>query len=161
MKKFVALGLVVSALAVAAPAHAQDVDAGATVFKRCGACHAVGEGAKNKVGPELNELFGRVAGSIADYNYSKAMIEAGQNGLVWAPDTLGPYLHKPKEHVGGTKMSSPGLPNQKDIDNLIAYLGTFSPNYAPAAAPADGAAPAAPADGAAPADPAAPAPAAQ
>lgn len=146
--KFVALGLVVTALAVAAPAHAQDVDAGANVFKRCGACHAVGEGAKNKVGPELNELFGRVAGTIPDYNYSKAMVEAGQNGLVWAPDTLGPYLHKPKEHVPGTKMSFPGLGNQKDIDNLIAYLATFSPNYVPPAAPA------------APADPAA-APAAQ
>jgi len=154
MMKLVALGLVVSALAVAAPAYAQDVDAGANVFKRCGACHAVGEGAKNKVGPELNELFGRTAGTIPDYNYSKAMIEAGQNGLVWAPDTLGPYLHKPKEHVPGTKMSFPGLPNQKDIDNLIAYLGTFSPNYVPAEASADGAAPAAPADGAVPADPA-------
>lgn len=154
MMKLVTLGLVVSALAVAAPAYAQDVDAGANVFKRCGACHAIGEGAKNKVGPELNELFGRVAGTIGDYNYSKAMIEAGKNGLVWAPDTLGPYLHKPKEHVPGTKMSFPGLGNQKDIDNLIAYLATFSPNYVPPAAPA------APADGAAPADPAA-APAAQ
>lgn len=156
MMKFVTLGLVVSALAVAAPAYAQDVDAGANVFKRCGACHAVGEGAKNKVGPELNELFGRVAGSIADYNYSKAMIEAGKNGLVWDPVTLGPYLHKPKEHVPGTKMSFPGLPNQKDIDNLLAYLATFSPNYVPAAAPAaGGAAPVDPA--AAPAEPAAPA----
>lgn len=152
MMKFVTLGLVVAALAVAAPAHAQDVDAGATVFKRCGACHAVGDGAKNKVGPELNELFGRTAGSIADYNYSKAMIEAGQNGLVWDPVTLSPYLRKPKEHVPGTKMSFPGLPNQKDIDNLIAYLATFSPNYVPAAASAaDGAAPAAPAEPAAPA----------
>lgn len=166
MMKFMALGVVVSALAVAAPAYAQDVDAGANVFKRCGACHAIGEGAKNKVGPELNELFGRTAGTVPDYNYSKAMIEAGKGGLVWAPDTLGPYLHKPKEHVPGTKMSFPGLPNQKDIDNLIAYLGTFSPNYVPPA----GAAPAAPADGAAapadaaapaPADPAAPVPAAQ
>jgi cytochrome c len=167
MKKFMALGVVVSALAVAAPAYAQDVDAGANVFKRCGACHSIGEGAKNKVGPELNELFGRVAGTAPDYSYSKAMIEAGQGGLIWSPATLAPYLHKPKEHVPGTKMSFPGLPNQKDIDNLIAYLGTFSPNYVPtaadgaavadpAAAPADpAAAPAAPADPAAPAAPAA------
>ena len=153
MMKFLALGLVVSALAVAARAHAQDVDAGANVFKRCGACHAVGEGAKNKVGPELNELFGRVAGSLPDYNYSKAMIEAGKNGLVWDAASLGPYLHKPKEHVPGTKMSFAGLPNQKDIDNLMAYLLTFSPNYVAAngaeAAPAEGAAPAAPAEPAA------------
>lgn len=168
MMKLVTLGLVVSALAVAAPAYAQDVGAGANVFKRCGACHAIGEGAKHKIGPELNELFGRVAGSIPDYNYSKAMIEAGQNGLVWDPVTLAPYLHKPKEHVPGTKMSFPGLGNEKDIINLIAYLATFSPNYVapaadgappadPAAVPADAAAPAAaPADGAAPVDPAAP-----
>jgi len=159
--KFVTLGLVVSALAVAAPAYAQDVDAGANVFKRCGACHSIGEGAKHKIGPELNDLFGRVAGSLTDYNYSKAMVEAGQAGLVWNPETLAPYLHKPKEHVPGTKMSFPGLGNEKDITNLIAYLATFSPNYVPAdgaaAAPADGAAPAAPADGAAPAAPAAPA----
>ena len=157
--KFVTLGLVVSALAVAAPAYAQDVGAGANVFKRCGACHSIGEGAKHKIGPELNELFGRVAGSIPDYNYSKAMIEAGQNGLVWNPVTLAPYLHKPKEHVPGTKMSFPGLGNEKDINNLIAYLATFSPNYVdPAAAPADGAAPAAaPVDGTAPAAPADPA----
>ena len=155
MKKFVALGLVVSTLAVGAPAFAQDADAGATVFKRCAACHAVGEGAKNKVGPELNELFGRVAGGLADYKYSKAMIEAGQAGLVWTPETVAPYLHKPKEAVPGTKMSFPGLPNDKDVGNLIAYLATFSPNYVPAdaAAPAE----AAPADAA----PAEAAPAAQ
>jgi cytochrome c len=164
MMKFVTLGLVVSALGFAAPAYAQDVDAGANVFKRCGACHSIGEGAKHKIGPELNELFGRVAGSLPDYNYSKAMIEAGKNGLVWDPATLAPYLHKPKEHVPGTKMSFPGLGNEKDIVNLIAYLATFSPNYVPPAAapaaPADGAVPAAPA--VAPADPTAPAaPAAQ
>ena len=153
MMKFVTLGLVVSALAVIAPAHAQDVDAGANVFKRCGACHAVGEGAKNKVGPELNDLYGRVAGSLPDYNYSKAMIEAGTNGLVWTPETVAPYLRKPKEHVPGTKMSFPGLGNEKDVVNLVAYLATFSPNYVPAEAPADGAAPV---DGAAPAEPAAP-----
>lgn len=148
--KLVTLGLVVSALAVAAPVYAQDVDAGANVFKRCGSCHAVGEGAKNKVGPELNEIFGRTAGSLPDYKYSKAMIEAGEQGLVWDHESLALYLHKPKEHVPGTKMSFAGLPNQKDIDNLLAYLLTFSPNYVAASA-------AAPAEGEAVAEPAAPA----
>lgn len=145
MMKFLALGLVVSALAVVTPAYASDVEAGEKVFKRCGSCHAVGEGAKNKVGPELNELYGRVAGSLPDYKYSKAMIEAGQAGLVWTPDTLGPYLEKPKEHVPGTKMSFPGLPNEKDIENVLAYLGTFSPSYVPAGDGDDAAAEAAPA----------------
>ena len=136
--KFVTLGLVVSALAFAAPANAQDVDAGANVFKRCGACHAVGEGAKNKVGPELNELFGRVAGTLPDYSYSKAMVEAGQAGLVWDPETLAPYLRKPKEHVPGTKMAFAGLNNPDELANVIAYLQTFSPPAAaaPATAPA-------------------------
>lgn len=144
--KFLTLGLVVSALAAVAPAHAQDVEAGANVFKRCAACHAIGEGAKNRVGPELNELFGRVAGSVPDYSYSNAMIEAGQNGLVWDPVTLTPYLRKPREQVPGTKMSFAGLGKDEDIANLIAFLGTFSPNYvAPAAPAADVATPAAPA----------------
>lgn len=151
MMKFMTLGLVVAALAIAAPAHAQDVDAGEKVFKRCSSCHAVGEGAKHKIGPELNDLFGRVAGGLPDYNYSKAMVEAGQNGLVWNAETLAPFLHKPKEHVAGTKMSFPGLGNDKDVTNLIAYLATYSPNYVPADAAA------APAEGEAPAEPAAPA----
>jgi len=140
MMKSVTLGLVVSALAFVAPAFAQDAEAGANVFKRCAACHAIGEGAKNKVGPELNELFGRVAGSLPDYSYSKAMVEAGQNGLVWDPATLTTYLRKPREQVPGTKMSFAGLGKDDEIANVIAYLATFSPNYV---APADGAAPAA------------------
>jgi cytochrome c len=144
MMKSVTLGVVVLTLASFAPAYAQDVDAGANVFKRCAACHAVGEGAKNKVGPELNGLFGRVAGSHPDYSYSKAMIEAGQNGLVWDSATLTTYLRKPREQVPGTKMSFAGLGKDEEIANVIAYLATFSPNYvAPLAAPADGGTPAA------------------
>lgn len=144
MMKSVTLGLVVATLAFVAPAYAQDVEAGANVFKRCAACHAVGEGAKHKVGPELNELFGRVAGSLPDYRYSKPMMEAGQNGLVWDTATLTTYLRKPREQVPGTKMSFAGLGKDEEIANVIEYLATFSPNYvAPGAAPADGGAPAA------------------
>ena len=141
--KALALGLLVSALA-AGVAHADgDAAAGATVFKKCAACHAVGEGAKNKVGPELNELFGRIAGSAPDYKYSQSMIDAGASGIVWTPEEIARYLHKPKDLVPGTKMSFPGLAEQADIDNIVAYLGTFSPNYVPAVL-ADGAAPAIP-----------------
>ena len=113
-----------SAACFAAPAYAQDAAAGANVFKRCMSCHAVGEGAKNKVGPQLNDLFGRVAGSLPDYKYSNAMIEVGQNGLVWTPATLSPYLHKPKEQVPGTKMAFAGLPKAEDRANLVAYLAS-------------------------------------
>jgi cytochrome c2 len=117
---------------------AGDAAAGQDVFKKCAACHAAGEGAKNRVGPVLNDLFGRVAGTYPNYKYSQAMIDAGAAGLTWTPDTFGPYIHKPKDVVPGTKMTFGGLPDQTDIDNLTAYLLTLSPNYV-AAPPADAA----------------------
>ena len=136
--RVLALSLLVSAL-LAAPAFAEgDVAAGEKVFKKCAACHSIGEGAKNKVGPELNNLIGRVAGTHPDFNYSKAMIDAGAGGLVWTSETLHHYLIKPRDFVKGTKMSFPGLPEQADIDNVVAYLESFSaaPAADPAAAPA-------------------------
>lgn len=135
--KVLALGLVMSALLAGSAYAAGDAAAGANVFKKCAACHAVGEGAKNKVGPELNELFGRVAGTAPDFKYSKAMIDAGAGGLVWSSETLHAFLTKPKDFVKGTKMSFPGLKEQADIDNLVAYLQTFSTAPAAGAAPTD------------------------
>jgi cytochrome c2 len=130
--KVLALGLVMSAL-LAGSAYAQgDAAAGATVFKKCAACHSVGEGAKNKVGPQLNNVIGRVAGTAPDFKYSKAMIDAGAGGLVWSAETLHEFLTKPKDFVKGTKMSFQGLKEQADIDNLVAYLETFSTAPAPA-----------------------------
>ena len=134
--KALALGLLVSVLAMGVAQAQGDAAAGASVFKKCAACHAVGEGAKNKVGPVLNEVFGRVAGTAPDYKYSQAMIDAGASGVVWTPEEVALYLHKPKDLVPGTKMSFPGLPEEADIDNVVAYLSTFSPNYIPAAPPA-------------------------
>lgn len=127
------ISLIVLAMAATPVLAAGDADAGATVFKKCMACHAVGEGAKNKVGPQLNDVLGRTAGTAPDYKYSKAMIEAGAGGLVWTEETLKPYLRKPKDVVPGTKMAFAGLPKEEDEDNLIAYLLTFSPNYVPPA----------------------------
>lgn len=131
--KTLMLGLLVTALTVGAAHAAGDPAAGEQVFKKCAACHAVGEGAKNKVGPVLNDLFGRTAGTAADYKYSQAMIDAGAGGIVWTPAELTTYLHKPKDLVPGTKMAFPGLAEQADIDNVVAYLATFSPNYVPPA----------------------------
>lgn len=112
-----------------------DATAGEQVFKKCMACHAAGDGAKNKVGPELNALLGRTAGTVEGFNYSQAMKDAGAGGLVWTPETLAQYLPKPRDFVKGTKMSFAGLPNPQDIENVIAYLATFSPDFKPAPPP--------------------------
>ena len=119
---------VASLLALAHPlaASAQDADAGEKVFRKCKACHMVGEDAKNRVGPELNNLLGRQAGTVPDFKYSKAMEAKGNDGLVWDDDTLSEYLENPKKYVKGTKMSFAGLRKETEIQDVIAYLKTFS-----------------------------------
>ena len=121
--------LIVVAGASAAQADG-DADAGAKVFKKCAACH-VADSDKNKVGPSLQNVIGRTAGTVEGFKYSKAMVEAGEGGLVWNDDTIGEFLKKPKDLVKGTKMSFAGLKKEDDIDNVIAYLEQFS-------APAEG-----------------------
>ena len=106
-------------------ALAQDAAAGESAFKICKACHQVGEGAKNAVGPVLNGVVGRVAGTYPDYVYS----DANKNsGLTWDEATLTVYLKDPKAKVPGTKMAFPGLKKDEDIANVIAYLKQFGPD---------------------------------
>jgi cytochrome c len=101
------------------------VEAGEQVFKKCQACHQVGEDARNRVGPHLNDLFGRVAGSIEDFRYSKPMVEAGEEGLVWTEETLRKYLAKPREYIQGTRMAFAGLREEEELDAITAYLQTY------------------------------------
>jgi cytochrome c len=103
-----------------------DVAAGEKVFKKCLACHVVDSDDK-KVGPSLKGLFGRTAGTHADFSYSKAMVEAGAGGLVWDETTVAQYLGDPKGFVKGNKMSFAGLKKPEDIANIIEYLEQFSP----------------------------------
>lgn len=140
-----ALAVALAGFASAPAMAAGDPAAGETVFKKCMACHAAGENAKNKVGPVLNGVVGRTAGTFEGFNYSPAMKDAGAGGLVWTPEQLGVFLSAPKDLVPGTKMSFAGLKEQADRDNVIAYLLTFSPDYVPAEGAAPAAAPAAPA----------------
>ena len=113
-------------LAVPADASAQDATAGEKVFMRCKTCHAVGEGAKNRVGPHLNDVLGRTAGALPDFKYSPAMTEAGKGGLAWNEETLAALLADPRGFVKGTKMAFAGLKKEEDLANLTAYLKTFS-----------------------------------
>jgi len=98
---------------------------GQKIFKKCQACHMVGEGAKNKVGPELNGLIGRTAGGLEGYKYSDAMTEKGEAGLVWTEETLSAYLENPRKYVPKTKMAFSGLRKESDRDAIIAYLAQF------------------------------------
>lgn len=96
-----------------------DVAAGATVFAQCSACHAVGAGAQNNVGPVLNGVVGRPAGTYPSYRYSTAM---RKSGLTWDEATLKQYLKGPDKLLPGTKMAFPGLASDADLANVIAYL---------------------------------------
>jgi len=112
-------------MALAAPVMAEgDAKKGEKVFKKCKACHAVGEGAKNKVGPMLNGIVGAPAGQVPDFKYSSALMEAAEGGLIWDAENLGKFLTKPRDFMKGTKMSFAGLRKEKDVANIIAYLET-------------------------------------
>ena len=106
-----------------------DPAAGEIVFKKCAICHAIGPGAVNKVGPELNGVIGRKAGSVPGYNYSEAN---KSSGIVWDEATFTRYIADPRGVVPGTKMTFPGLKNETDIANLLAYLEQFGPDGQPA-----------------------------
>lgn len=111
--------------AVVMAQEAGDPEAGEKFFRRCQACHMVGEDAQSRVGPPLNDLIGRQAGSFEGFNYSSAMTEAGENGLVWNAETISAYLESPREYIPGNKMAFPGVRNAEDRQNVIAYLATF------------------------------------
>lgn len=101
------------------------VAAGEKVFRKCQACHQVGEDAQNRVGPHLNDLFGRVAGTIAEFRYSKPMVAAGEDGLVWTEETVAEYLAKPRDYIKGNRMSFAGLRKEEEMEAIIAYLSTY------------------------------------
>ncbi len=103
-------------------ASAQDAAAGEKVFLVCRACHQVGDNAKNAVGPMLNGMFGRKAGSVEGYNYSEAN---KKSGITWTEEEFTKYIQDPKAVVPGTKMAFAGIKDEKKIKDLIAYLHTF------------------------------------
>ena len=119
------LSLLASALlvAAAAPAWAQDAAAGEKDFLVCRACHQIGPGAKIAVGPVLNGVVGRKAGTYPGFQYS----DANKNsGIVWTSDQLDKYLTNPQAVVPHTKMIYPGLKDDQKRKDLIAYLGQFN-----------------------------------
>jgi cytochrome c len=106
-------------LATAGSAYADgDPAKGATVFKRCAACHVVDK-EQNRVGPHLVGIVGRHAGAVDGFKYSDAMKDSG---LTWDEDTLDKYLADPKGFIPGNKMAFPGLKKEDEREDVIAYL---------------------------------------
>ena len=114
--------VVVASSAIASAALAQDVDAGKTSFNKCLACHAIGEGAKNKVGPVLNGIDGRKSGTAEGYSYS----DANKNsGIAWSKEQFLDYIKDPRAKIPGTKMIFAGIKNETEAANLWAFLAQY------------------------------------
>ncbi|MDF2689127.1 MAG: cytochrome [Microvirga sp.] len=103
-------------------AQAQDAAAGEKTFAQCRACHQVGENAKNAVGPVLNGLFGRPAGTVEGYTYSPAN---KNSGITWDEAVFKEYIQNPRAKIPGTKMVYAGLKDEQRINDLVAYLKQF------------------------------------
>jgi cytochrome c len=131
-----------AALAAVVPcghAVAQDAAKGELIFKQCMACHRIGEGAKNLIGPVLNNVIGRQAGTAADFKYSLLNKHAGEAGLVWSDELIFEYLPDPNaflkkfltdkgkadEATGSTLMTF-RLANEQQRKDVIAYVKQFS-----------------------------------
>jgi cytochrome c len=113
---------ILTALLAPAASLAQDAASGEKIFAQCRACHQIGETAKNAVGPHLNGLFGRKAGTVEGYNYSPAN---KNSGILWDEATFSEYIKDPKAKIPGTKMVYAGLKDEKRVQDLIAYLKQF------------------------------------
>jgi cytochrome c len=96
---------------------------GEQIAKKCAACHNVGEGERNKIGPHLWDVVGRPKASIADYNYSKALLNKGGT---WDYDSLFAFLKNPSKYAPGTKMAFAGIAKSQDIANVVAFLRSKS-----------------------------------
>src|SRR6266446_8398814 len=108
--------------AAASSALAQDAAAGKTSFNKCLPCHAIGDGAKNKVGPELNGIDGRKSGTAADYSYS----DANKNSsITWNEAQFKEYIKDPKAKIPGTKMAFAGVKNDKEVNDLWAFISQY------------------------------------
>jgi cytochrome c len=106
-------------------ASAQDLAAGEQSFRKCAPCHDIGEGAKVKLGPPLNGLESRKAGTIEGFNYS----EANKNsGITWSDESFATYIRNPMQEMRGTRMAFVGIKNDKEIADLWAYLKQFGPD---------------------------------
>ena len=108
--------IILSVLMLTGVAHADTKVSGEKIFKRCISCHTF---TKNKICPNLADIFGKKAGSVEGFKYSKAM---KNSDIIWNACTLDGFLKKPKKYIKGTKMRFAGLKKKSHRDALIEYL---------------------------------------
>jgi cytochrome c len=106
-------------------ALAQDVTAGETSFRKCQLCHDVGEEAKNKLGPELDGLNGRKAGTVKNFSYSEGLRDSG---ITWTEEAFKEFIKDPRGKIPSTSMVFPGIKDDKELGDLWAYLKQFGPD---------------------------------
>jgi cytochrome c len=100
-----------------APCVGQDAGPQPEVFNQCAVCHSTD--GSNGTGPTLKGLFGRPAGSVLGFRYSRAMRGAG---IVWDAKALDDYLRSPQDFIPGNVMPFSGVPDSAERAGLIAYL---------------------------------------
>ncbi len=118
--------LLASPVSALADGHAEE---GQRLFRtlRCVGCHEIGPEGRNKVGPHLNEIIGRAAGAVEGFRYSRAMVERAADGLIWDEDMLRAFLIAPADFLPRTRMAYRGVRNEGDIDHLLEFLATLTP----------------------------------
>jgi len=119
MSRSVVTGLTLALLLAPTAGRAADAEAGKNEFNKCKICHTIEAGGRNTVGPYLHGIFGRKAGSVGDFAYSDSMKDSG---IVWDDETLRKYLRSPKEVIPAGKMAFPGIKDDGQLANLLAYL---------------------------------------
>ncbi len=135
MKVWVAVsGVVLCALAVVDRAGAGDPEKGKTAFAKCAACHTLNAGLKNELGPTLEGVIGRKAGSRDDFRYSPAM---KRSGIVWTPETIDAYVADPQGYIKNNRMPFEGIKDKTERQDLMAYLevATKASHDSPSASP--------------------------
>jgi len=123
VKKLIVAALVIAGSPVSS--MGQDAQKGAAVFNVCLACHTIGPGAQNKIGPELNGLDDRNAGTVPSFDYSDANKDSG---IIWNEATFEEYIKNPLAKIPGTKMIFPGIKNEQQVKDLWAYVSQFDTN---------------------------------
>ena len=122
MRSLILSAALLAGFSIAAPAFAQDAEAGQRVFNQCRACHNADKGGRNGVGPNLWGIVGRKAASIEGFRYSSNMRTLGEGGHVWTIENLTAYITNPKAVVPQGSMSFAGLRNEQQLKDLLAYL---------------------------------------